>query len=89
MDWYFPSYYEDCPDIDPPGPDRSYDPNEPGVWKRVTRGGSFLCTDLYCGGYRPSFRMKSSPDTSLGHTGFRCVTKGPSPEEIARRLAEE
>ena len=40
---------------------------------RVLRGGSFLCSDQYCTGYRPSARMSSSPDTSLGHTGFRCV----------------
>ena len=41
--------------------------------KRVQRGGSFLCDDHYCVSYRPSERMKVSPDTSLAHTGFRCV----------------
>ena len=31
----------------PIGPFSSYDPLEPNVPKRVTRGGSFLCSDQY------------------------------------------
>ena len=73
QDWYLPDYYEKSPSTSPPGPDSSFDPNEPGVAKRVQRGGSYLCSDLYCMGYRPSARMKASPDTGLSHTGFRCV----------------
>lgn len=73
QDWYMPDYYAHTPRKNPGGPDESYDPNEPGVWKRVQRGGSFLCSDSYCTGYRPSARMKASPDTGLSHTGFRCV----------------
>ncbi|QHT71864.1 formylglycine-generating enzyme family protein [Rhodocytophaga rosea] len=57
----------------PKGPASSYDPEEPTVPKRVQRGGSFLCHDSYCSSYRVSARMKSSPDTGLSHTGFRCV----------------
>jgi formylglycine-generating enzyme required for sulfatase activity len=57
----------------PQGPAQSYDPQEPTVPKRVQRGGSFLCNDSYCSSYRSSARMKSSPDTGLSHTGFRCV----------------
>jgi formylglycine-generating enzyme required for sulfatase activity len=72
-DWYLPDYYAHSPKENPPGPDTSFDPNEPGVMKRVQRGGSYLCSDLYCIGYRPSARMKSTPDTGLSHTGFRCV----------------
>lgn len=76
-DWYRPDTYR----IDagnkvtdnPLGPQAGYDPAEPYVLKRVTRGGSFLCNDSYCSGYRPSARMKTSPDTSLIHTGFRVV----------------
>ena len=41
--------------------------------QRVIRGGSFLCTDEYCSGFRTSNRMGSSPDTGLSHTGCRCV----------------
>ena len=72
-DWYRPDYYQHSPARNPGGPEDSLDPNEPGMPKRVMRGGSFLCSDLYCIGYRPSARMKSSPDTGLYHTGFRCV----------------
>ncbi len=72
-DWYEPDYYLHSPHTNPPGPTTSSDPNEPGVMKRVTRGGSFMCSDMYCKGYRPSARMKTSPDTGLANTGFRCV----------------
>ena len=44
-----------------------------GYVQRVLRGGSFLCNDSYCAGYRVSARMKCAPDTGLEHTGFRCV----------------
>lgn len=72
-DWYMPDYYAHAPRKNPAGPNESFDPNEPGVMKRVQRGGSYLCSDLYCMGYRPSARMKASPDTGLSHSGFRCV----------------
>ena len=78
-DWYRPDYYASSPTKNPKGPTESFDPNEPGVPKKVLRGGSYLCSDLYCTGYRPSARMKSSPDTGLSHTGFRCVKDGPPP----------
>ena len=58
----------------PKGPAQSYDPDEPYAIKRVLRGGSFLCNESYCTGYRNARRMKSSEDTSMEHTGFRCVT---------------
>ena len=41
--------------------------------QKVIRGGSFLCNESYCSGYRTSARMSSSPDTGLEHLGFRCV----------------
>ena len=72
-DWYRPDYYARSPAKNPPGPEDSVDPDEPGVKKRVQRGGSYLCSDVYCSGYRPSARMKCTPDTGLSHTGFRCV----------------
>ena len=72
-DWYRPDYYAAGSKTNPTGPLDSLDPGEPNVAKKVMRGGSFLCSDLYCTGYRPSARMKSSPDTGLSHTGFRCV----------------
>jgi formylglycine-generating enzyme len=76
-DWYRPDTYArnatNSVTVNPTGPDSGFDPMEPYTSKRVTRGGSFLCNDDYCSGYRPSARMKTSPDTSLLHTGFRCV----------------
>jgi len=76
-DWYhYHHYYQIAQEQaieDPIGPSKSYDPDEPTVPKKVIRGGSFLCNDSYCSGYRVASRMKSSPDTGMEHTGFRCV----------------
>ncbi len=76
-DWYRPDYYASCARMgtvtDPDGPNDFYDPDEPTVPKHVVRGGSFLCTDQYCSGFRVAARMKTSFDTSLEHTGFRCA----------------
>jgi formylglycine-generating enzyme required for sulfatase activity len=57
----------------PPGPPDSFDPSEPGVQKRVQKGGSFLCTDQYCSRYMPGGRGKGAPDTGTNHLGFRLV----------------
>ncbi|MDH3648444.1 MAG: formylglycine-generating enzyme family protein [Saprospiraceae bacterium] len=76
-DWYHFHYYlqgeQSQTMFNPVGPESSYDPMEPTVPKKVIRGGSFLCNDSYCSGYRVAARMKSSPDTGMEHTGFRCV----------------
>ncbi len=72
-DYYQPEYYAVSPSQNPPGPESSYDPQEPGIIKRVQRGGSFMCSDQYCVGYRVSARMKGEEDTGAFHTGFRCV----------------
>lgn len=75
-DWYRADYYQQLKDQlakDPGGPANSYDPMEPTIPKKVVRGGSFLCNASYCKGYRVTSRMKTSPDTGLEHTGFRCV----------------
>ena len=75
-DWYRPDTYARRAGgevVDPRGPEDGFDPAEPYTPKRVQRGGSFLCNDGYCAGYRAGGRMKSSPDTGLSHTGFRCV----------------
>lgn len=61
----------------PKGPEKSYDPEEPFAVKHVHRGGSFLCHKSYCKGYRITARMKTCPDTSLNHLGFRCVKSTP------------
>jgi formylglycine-generating enzyme required for sulfatase activity len=75
-DWYHNDYYKEGNSkttIDPKGPQKSFDPDDPYTPKKTLRGGSFLCNDSYCSGYRVARRMKSSPDTGLEHTGFRCV----------------
>lgn len=75
-DWYDADYYKNFGNKvveDPQGPAKSFDPVDPYTPKRSLRGGSFLCNDSYCSGYRVARRMKSSPDTGLEHTGFRCV----------------
>ena len=75
-DWYDAGYYQtiaNAVSINPKGSAKSYDHEDPYMQKRSLRGGSFLCNDSYCSGYRVARRMKSSPDTGLEHTGFRCV----------------
>lgn len=76
-DLYHIHYYQEeakkSISINPTGAKTSFDPQEPYATKRVHRGGSFLCHDSYCKGYRITARMKTCPDTSLNHLGFRCV----------------
>lgn len=57
-DFYRPDYYAVSPAANPQGPEDSYDPNEPGLVKRVQRGGSFLCSEQYCIRYRAGSRGK-------------------------------
>lgn len=80
-DLYHIDYYQEEAkkeiSINPTGAKTSLDPREPYAVKRVHRGGSFLCHDSYCKGYRISARMKTAPDTSLNHLGFRCAMEGP------------
>jgi formylglycine-generating enzyme required for sulfatase activity len=76
-DYYNNTYYQTVNKPDgiknPKGPVKSYDPDDPYTPKRVTRGGSFLCNDSYCSGYRVARRMKTSEDSGLENLGFRCV----------------
>ena len=78
-DWYRPDYYAqlvaagDEITRNPQGPDAPFDPSEPGVNKRVHRGGSFLCTDQYCSRYMVGTRGKGEISTGTNHLGFRCV----------------
>ncbi len=76
-DWYRPDTYQrdsgSAPLINPTGPESSYDPDEPYQPKRVTRGGSFLCSANYCTNYRPSARRGTATDSGMSHLGFRCV----------------
>ena len=80
-DWYRHDYYQTLAAQgplarNPPEPTDSFDPSEPGVKKKVHRGGSFLCTDQYCARYIAGGRGKGEPDTGTNHVGFRLVCDG-------------
>ena len=45
--------------------------SEFGVPRRVVKGGSFLCADVYCQRYRPAARRGQAVDTGMSHVGFR------------------
>ncbi len=64
-DWYAPDYYARSPASNPRGP-------ETGTQK-IQRGGSWLCSENYCRGYRLAARMMTSPDSGLNNLGFRCA----------------
>lgn len=74
-DWYSNTAYQSMEPRNPKGPPghAAQDPNEPGVPKRVQRGGSYLCSDLYCVRYRPGSRGKGEPIAAHCHVGFRAV----------------
>jgi len=76
-DWYGHDYYEllskQSVSKNPQGPAVADDPSEPGVKKKVQRGGSFLCTDQYCTRYMNGTRGKGEWRSGANHLGFRCV----------------
>ncbi len=80
-DWYRADAYQLAVDaagekgvtVNPRGPKIPLDPTEPHSRKRVNRGGSFLCNPQFCSSYRPSARMRTSPDSGQNHLGFRAV----------------
>ncbi len=74
-DWYDVVYYSTsgATGSHVTGPLLSNNPNIPYQQERVIRGGSFLCNESYCSGYRNARRMGSTPDTGLNHLGFRCA----------------
>lgn len=94
-DWYradafkIQSQYRQPPK-DPAGPADSFDPDDGMVPtnapKRVTRGGSFLCSDTYCISYRTSARRGTDPMNGMSHLGFRTVM---TPEQWKLAQARE
>lgn len=77
-DWYSTDYYAQLSSSrhiarNPRGPESANDPDEPGVAKRVQRGGSFVCTEQYCTRYIVGTRGKGEVNSPTNHIGFRCV----------------
>ncbi len=64
-DWYDPNYYRQSPTDNPQGPSTGT--------QKVQRGGSWLCSENYCQGYRVAARQKTDTDSALNNLGFRCV----------------
>jgi sulfatase modifying factor 1 len=82
LDWYRPTTYAErtkqgAEVKNPKGPPDSLDPSEPGVQKRVQRGGSYLCSDQYCVRYLVGSRGRGEPKSSASNLGFRCARNGP------------
>lgn len=61
--------------VNPLGPGDSFDPQglRADAPLRVIRGGSFLCSEAYCEGYRVSARQGQDPASSSSNVGFRLV----------------
>ena len=56
-----------------PGSSFVEDPRYPQ--RRVIKGGSWMCSNTYCGRYRPSARQPGDADLGSSHTGFRTVLR--------------
>jgi formylglycine-generating enzyme len=83
-DWYRPDAYALAAAsgqvaVNPTGPPSGADPTEPGVPKRVQRGGSFLCSSTFCTRYLVGSRGRGDVSTGTNHLGFRCVRSAPRP----------
>ncbi|MDB6151795.1 MAG: hypothetical protein JWL90_248 [Chthoniobacteraceae bacterium] len=72
-DWYAADYYPKGLHKNPVGPESG------AASSRVMRGGSFLSSDSYTLGYRPSARGKAMPEIRRADLGFRCVRSGVMP----------
>jgi formylglycine-generating enzyme len=77
QDWYRPDTYalDSARGVakNPTGPTLALDPPSGEPPGRVLRGGSFLCNESYCRGYRVSARSRGAPDSGASHIGFRIV----------------
>ncbi|MEX2580230.1 MAG: formylglycine-generating enzyme family protein [Verrucomicrobiales bacterium] len=75
-DWYHPHAYRlpsaTVPNSTGPTPQEAND-SETKAISRVTKGGSFLCSDVWCKGYQPGSRDRIDNESPSNHTGFRCA----------------
>ncbi|HJQ70176.1 MAG TPA: formylglycine-generating enzyme family protein [Blastocatellia bacterium] len=67
-DWFDENYYRTSPKLNPAGPAKGAE--------RVTRGGSWMCAENYCQGYRVAARSHSSAESAMNNLGFRCARSG-------------
>jgi formylglycine-generating enzyme len=51
----------------------------------VQRGGSFLCNEDVCEGFRATARGHATPDTAAMHVGFRCAGNPPIGERGGKK----
>jgi formylglycine-generating enzyme required for sulfatase activity len=72
-DFFSTDYYRNSPTTNPTGPDAGEE--------HAIRGGSWLCSENYCVGYRVASRQHTAADSGLNNLGFRCV-RDATPEEI-------
>lgn len=63
---------------------------QPGrnITYRVTRGGSFLCSDQWCKGYQPGSRQSFDNESPANHTGFRLALDAPAPADAEMQEEE-
>lgn len=75
-DLYHPQAYRlasaTVPNTAGPSPQVAVQPGSPVVY-HVTKGGSFLCSDVWCKGYQPGSRQQMDNESPSNHTGFRCA----------------
>lgn len=64
-DWFSATFHQHGPRDNPTGP--------PVGEQKVMRGGSYLCHRSYCFRYRVAARSASTPESSTGNVGLRCV----------------
>ena len=64
-DWYGRDFYGESPAMNPLGPELGE--------HRVVRGGSFMCAENSCEGFRVASRHHHDPFTGLNNLGFRCA----------------
>ncbi|WP_158973903.1 SUMF1/EgtB/PvdO family nonheme iron enzyme [Cellulophaga sp. L1A9] len=78
IDWYNSNDYNELASLEqqivnPKGALKAYNPNNSYVQEKITKGGSFLCSESHCASYRISSRMGTSTDSALEDLGFRTV----------------
>lgn len=74
-DYYSPDAYRlptaTVPNSPGPSKEEAFPPGE--IVGHVTKGGSFLCSDVWCKGYQPGAREQIDDESPSNHTGFRCA----------------